>query len=438
MTIDLGGLGRAMYFSTAARKQQMDMDREQGQIVAEQQQNEMRSKQMQQEQDRVRDFATAYSKQVDSKASNSLDQNMSIWGTIRDVRGRKGDSKGVEEADAQVKKLEETKKATIANQEKIQKDLRDTKARVGDTYSPNNPDTVKAFASQLYDEGYKPEQIQKLMSDEKFVSAKQKEWHDSALTAEQRQMATDSLRKEQDRAAKEKDDRDYKVNRDADARADKALAREEKKASLAEKQIKVTAAMRADQRVVNAAGSVNSALETLKEFSAGTTVGVLPYLTSKGGMINAVKTMTGTSLSSEEADMMNTLFAGIGRDLAQPETGGVATGLVGVSQQLQEKMTFQVGESPRAIAFKLADIKRIVVEHIKPSIAAKILTGDQAIEAQKQIDEMEKLIPYSTKDVVIAARKESGATKSLGEVSQETVQKTSSADDDLIKKYLKK
>jgi hypothetical protein len=46
MTIDLSSLGSAMYYSTAARKQQMDMDREQGQIVAEQQQNQMRQQQM--------------------------------------------------------------------------------------------------------------------------------------------------------------------------------------------------------------------------------------------------------------------------------------------------------------------------------------------------------------------------------------------------------
>jgi hypothetical protein len=177
------------------------------------------------------------------------------------------------------------------------------------------------------------------------------------------------------------------------------------------------------QRAVNALGGVASAMESIQKLPAGATAGILPNLQTKDGMFNFVRNSGARTLSDAQTKSIQTLYAGITRNLAAIEASGAATGLVGLSTQF-EKLLPQKGDTIYDIALKTADIRRLAVENIKPLIDSGLMPPQQKQVAQQLVDRIEKTIPYTTNDVIDA--KFSGR-KSSGEASREIVAGTKSS-----------
>jgi hypothetical protein len=197
------------------------------------------------------------------------------------------------------------------------------------------------------------------------------------------------------------------------ARLEEIRARGEQKAE------KVTQQTMMAQRAVNSLGGVASALESMKELPAGTTTGILPNLQTKDGLLNYVRNNVGRKVTSREAEILNTLFTGVGRNLASIEASGAATGLAELSKQMQSGIYINAGiDDPYKVAIKLADIRRIATENIKPAIDSGLMPKQQAETATKLVERIEKAIPYTTTEVVRAATQ--GRT-TLGEKAEESV-----------------
>jgi len=183
-------------------------------------------------------------------------------------------------------------------------------------------------------------------------------------------------------------------------------------AQAAEKTQKATQQQFIVQRAVNALGGVQSALETIVALPEGSTTGWLPNLQTKDGMFSAVRNQLGRKISSVDAEFMNTLFSGIGRNLASIEASGTATGLTGLANQLQSGVYINAGvDDPFKVAMKLADIRRIATENIRPSINSGLMPKQQAAEAQRLVEQIEKIIPYTTLDVANAYRQAKGGAR---------------------------
>lgn len=179
-----------------------------------------------------------------------------------------------------------------------------------------------------------------------------------------------------------------------------------------------------NQRAINAGNSVVSAVETIKELPIGTSMGLLPNLTSKDGMIAAIRNAAGRAITSNSEDQLNTVFKGLGRDLAAVETGGLATGLTDLSKSLEQGLGINPGQAtPEKVAMKLADIRRIVDEHLQPQIDANMFGHDQMIVAKNIIKKMDAMVPYTTTEVAIATRKasENPNVQTTGEASQKVI-----------------
>ena len=182
---------------------------------------------------------------------------------------------------------------------------------------------------------------------------------------------------------------------------------------------KVTQQTMMAQRAVNALGGVASAVEAIKELPTGTTTGVMPNLQTKDGMTNYVRNTIGRKVSSREADMMNTLFTGLGRNLAAIEASGAASGLSELSKQMASGTYINSGtDDPYKVALKLADVRRIAVENIRPAIESGLMPKGQAEVASKLVERIEKAIPYSVNDVIKAA---GGGRQTIGEVTESKV-----------------
>jgi len=230
------------------------------------------------------------------------------------------------------------------------------------------------------------------------------------------------LRKEriEDKAASEARIKQDKIEADARHLAQmKELKQFGSSLKSEEKFQKVTQQTMMAQRAVNSLGGVASAVESIKELPAGTTTGMLPNLQTKDGMMNYVRNTVGRKISSREAEMLNTLFTGVGRNLASIEASGAATGLSELSKQMQSGTYINSGtDDPYKVALKLADIRRIAVENIRPAIDSGLMPKGQAETASKLVERIEKAIPFTTIDVVKAAN---SGKQTIGQATEAAV-----------------
>lgn len=155
------------------------------------------------------------------------------------------------------------------------------------------------------------------------------------------------------------------------------------------------------QRAVNALGGVTTALDAINRLPATATAGVLPNLQTRDGMFNYIRNFFGRTMSKNESKSVETLFTGITRNLAAIEASGAATGLVGLATQM-EKLIPRDGDTAFDVALKLADIRRIAVENIRPLVASGLMKPEQVVEANRLITKIEQVVPYTTNEVMDA------------------------------------
>ena len=155
------------------------------------------------------------------------------------------------------------------------------------------------------------------------------------------------------------------------------------------------------QRAVNALGGVTTALDAISRLPATATAGVLPNLQTKDGMFNYVRNFFGRTMSSNESKSVETLFTGITRNLAAIEASGAATGLVGLATQM-EKLIPKAGDTAFDVALKLADIRRVAVENIRPLTTSGLMKPEQIATANALVSKIEQIIPYTTNEVMDA------------------------------------
>jgi len=231
-----------------------------------------------------------------------------------------------------------------------------------------------------------------------------------------RDLRNNLYKQEEDRQFKQKElaqQRELKLAQIANT-AELARARLENQAQ------KITQQDRMAQRAVNSLGGVASALESLSELPTGTTTGLLPNLQTKDGFFNYMRNNLGRKISSDEEEMMNTVFTGIGRNLASIEASGAATGLTQLADQMQKGLYINAGiDDPYKVAIKLADIRRVATENIRPAIQSGLMPKQQAATAEDLIKRIEQAIPFTTTEVIRAARQPNAET--IGEQTRKAV-----------------
>jgi hypothetical protein len=234
----------------------------------------------------------------------------------------------------------------------------------------------------------------------------------------------DSLVKLSNDQFKQAEDRKFKERELAQQaelkRAQLATTAEIARARLENQGQKITQQNMMAQRAVNSLGGVASALESLAELPSGTTTGLLPNLQTKDGFLNYVRNNIGRKLATNEAEMMNTVFTGIGRNLASIEASGAATGLTQLANQMQSGLYINEGtDDPYRVAIKLADIRRIATENIRPAIESGLMPEGQARTAEALVKRIEQAIPFTTIDVIRSARPPGAQT--IGEQTSRVV-----------------
>jgi len=103
-------------------------------------------------------------------------------------------------------------------------------------------------------------------------------------------------------------------------------------------------------------------------------------------------------MSTESSQLMQTRMAGVARNLASLETGGAATGLVGLADKIDAGIAIPAGSKPLVALDKMAEMRRIVESSAKATLATNIKPEKRAL-IEANLEEVRKAIPFTQRDV---------------------------------------
>lgn len=197
-------------------------------------------------------------------------------------------------------------------------------------------------------------------------------------------------------------------------------------------EVKMTAAQKTGVSKLNA--SVSEGSRTLKnfgnmDFNATTS----PFKDAHENTLLGALTKTGANqLSTQQMQFLNSAGAGLGNQIGLAESAFGGRGPVGSQQQhLEASVTPAPGDTGYTAGFKLANAKEMLLTEIDNAPAAYRNSAD----AQKRRDELNAAVPWSTSDMIKAA-KTAGAKKDVAsmhdwaEVRAARVQESASVDKD--------
>ena len=167
------------------------------------------------------------------------------------------------------------------------------------------------------------------------------------------------------------------------------------------------------RRLATATTQAVEAFKAITDMPPEATTGIIPFLGSKEGVISYIQSATGRALSSDEANVLNTYFKGVGRNLATIEASGVATGLVGLANSF-ESLAPMSGDSDYAVAAKLAEGRAVIENGIRVALTDLSVTDEQKALLEDNLKGIQEAIPYTRRDLNQALKVKSEVSGTLG------------------------
>jgi hypothetical protein len=155
----------------------------------------------------------------------------------------------------------------------------------------------------------------------------------------------------------------------------------------------------AGNRVVNSANEASEAARVLAALPVSTTSPVFGQKEFSGSLFKAPASALNQKMSDETSQMMQTRLAGVSRNLASLETGGAATGLVGLSDKLDNAIQIQAGSKLIVGLDKFAEIRQIFDKSVESSLTQSNINEDQKKLLRQAQSNLHKAIPFTHDDV---------------------------------------
>jgi hypothetical protein len=166
------------------------------------------------------------------------------------------------------------------------------------------------------------------------------------------------------------------------------------------------------ERLTQSMTQVSGAIKSLASLPVVTTG---PMFAEKnfGSIFTAPLSAWNQKISADSAQMLQTRMSGVARNLASLETGGAATGLVGLAQSIQDGVGIKSGAKLYVALDKLAEMRRIVDDSARAVYASSKYTEDQKNLVRQNVEIVHTAIPFTQDDITNALQAAEGKSPKI-------------------------
>ena len=150
-------------------------------------------------------------------------------------------------------------------------------------------------------------------------------------------------------------------------------------------------------RVIQAFTQTSDALQNVANLPI--TTGPLFQQKQFGSLYTAPLSALNQTLSNDTSQMLQTRMTGVARGLAALESGGAATGLVGLTDSIEKGVFIPAGASLGVTLDKLGEMRRIVESSGKAQLNDPKLSPERKELIQQELDIVRTAIPFTQSDV---------------------------------------
>lgn len=166
-------------------------------------------------------------------------------------------------------------------------------------------------------------------------------------------------------------------------------------------------------RLLTGAMNATKEIGNVSQMPITTRSGILGSTEKNDSILSATGNTLKRELTPESALQYQAMQAGMGRSLAILESGGAATGVVGLAHQM-EALSIKPGDTAAVAATKLAQSRQIVESGLDIVGGMPGVTDDQKQQVEKYRQEVQKAIPFTVQDVIKA---QNTPGKKLGQIA---------------------
>ena len=158
------------------------------------------------------------------------------------------------------------------------------------------------------------------------------------------------------------------------------------------------------ERINNAISQVSGAIKNVSDLPITTTSPLLGQKLLSNSIFLAPLSVLNQKMDDTTTQMMQTRLIGVARNLATLETGGAATGLVGLQQSIQDGIAIPKGAQLWVALDKIGEMRRIVDDAARTALASNKYTPEQKALIKENLDIVHKSIPFTQDDVTAAVK----------------------------------
>ena len=156
-------------------------------------------------------------------------------------------------------------------------------------------------------------------------------------------------------------------------------------------------------RITGAMSQVSGAVQALSDLPV-TTANPVFGQKNFSSLFTAPLSVLNQKMTDQTAFLMQTALAGVARNLATIETSGAATGLVGLTDKIEQAIIIQKGSTVNVALYKLAEMRRIVEDGVRTALASDNYTPGEKDLLRFNLKRVEEAIPFTQKQVTDAVR----------------------------------
>ena len=158
------------------------------------------------------------------------------------------------------------------------------------------------------------------------------------------------------------------------------------------------------ERISGAISQVRGAIENVAALPITTTSPLFGQKLLSNSLFLAPLSVLNQTMDDTTTQMMATRMVAVARNLATLETGGAATGLVGLADSIEKGVTIPKGAQLYVALDKLAEMRRIVDDAALTALASNKYTPEQKELIRYNRDRVHESIPFTQKEVTAAVK----------------------------------